>query len=95
VLDEFEAMGEIKKNVGDPAYTFLLKDLIQIYEDGTGKKARRSVDPNTSQYTGPMIRFIEDCFDLLGAVKKSNKSLGCVIDRLLKEKKSMEKSPPF
>ena len=94
-LVEFEAMGEIKKNVGDPAFTFLLEVLFQIYEEGTGKKASRSIDPHTKKYTGPMIRFIEDCLDLLGAVKKSNKALGLAIDRQLKKKKSMEESPPF
>ena len=89
-FDEFEAEGKIKMNVGDPAYKFLLRDLIQIYEEGTGKKASRSFNARTGQYTGPMIRFIDECFDLLGAVKKTNKALGLAIDRLMNERKSLE-----
>ena len=80
--------------MGNPAYTFLLRELIQIYEEGTGKKARRSINNNTGQYTGPMFRFIEDSLDLLEAEKKSNKALGLTIDRLLKERKSLQELRP-
>lgn len=50
---EFEAQGPLKANVGNPAFTFMLKDLIQIYEEGKGKKAGVSINDDTKEYGDP------------------------------------------
>lgn len=59
----------------------LVRDLMRIYVEFTGRRAATSVNPHTGKPGGPLIRFVEICFLLL-EIEKSPAAIRSLINRL-------------
>jgi hypothetical protein len=79
-LDDLDAIKIKKGRKGDPAFGRLLADLISAYAAG-GKEP--GVSRTEKKRYGPMIRFFQDCIDLLGAPKKYDNALGRAAEKIL------------
>jgi len=62
----------------------LIKDLIEIYEQATGKKAGMpGKDEVTEKYSGPFFRFVDTCLEVINCPAYSNEALAQEIKRIL------------
>lgn len=87
-----KSFGELKRGPsGDPAFNSLLKLLITVYEDATGKKA--GISFNDNKYSGPLFRFVEAVLYLLSMEKMVNSALGRAIRKQLEKGKASAEQP--
>ena len=72
----------------DIALSCYIEELVQIYEEGVGKKARVSYDSIANKFTGPLYRFVEKCVQFKPLYpKKSNAAIGQQIRAVLNSRK--------
>ncbi len=72
----------------DIALSCYIEELVQIYEQGIGERARVSYDPIEKKFTGPFYRFVEKCVRFKPLYpKKSNAAIGEQIRAVLNSRK--------
>lgn len=65
----------------------LIELLVEAYADATGKKPGLSNTPNNGTPTGPLLRFVQCCLQLLG-VTKSDDAVYSLVRRIFKVRDS-------
>ena len=61
----------------------MISRLMKIYRSETGQKPGYTQDPDSSEYSGPFIRFASQVFDMFG-IEIKNRFLGDTVKEIKK-----------
>ena len=76
----YDAMGILKTGGGDNFFNWLLDILVNVYAAGERDVGISQVpDSSPVEFTGPLFKFINDCFDLFNEKKKEHGAMGSSI----------------